>query len=153
MGRYYYTDNGREGKFMFGVQPSDDPELMGMREDNSRITYYADEDDKETIEKKLDEQYDLLGIPKKDRLYFYENDEEYDKYEREVLDDKAWVKVKDDSKEAEKYKNEVKWYCEDKGYTKYERKGMAIVLARIRLGTTILSDINEKGYCSLEAET
>ena len=46
MGRYYRTDNGAEGKFMFGVQPSDDPAEMGMHEQDPQvINYYADEDD------------------------------------------------------------------------------------------------------------
>ena len=152
MGRYYYTSTGREGKFMFGVQPSDDPEYMGMREDNQEIHYYADNNNKEAIEKKLDEQYELLGVPKKDRLYFYDERKEYDDYEDKVLKDKVWIKIKDDSEEAKAYKNKVGWYCEDKGYTYYERDNNAIILARIRLGTTILSDINENGYCSLDAE-
>lgn len=153
MGRYYHTNSGREGKFMFGVQPSTDPEEMGMNEDPTYIQYYAGEEDKQKIKKKLDEQYDKLDIPLHERIYYMKDWGEYDKYEKEVLEDKVWVKVKDDSEEAKKYKDKAKWYCEDKGYTKYERKGMALILARIRLGLVILSDIEDEGYCSLKAET
>lgn len=153
MGRYYYTDGGREGKFMFGVQPSDDPEYMGMGEDPSYIEYYASEDDAPKIKQRLDEQYDILGIPKDKRMYYAKDAEEYNKYENKELEDKVWIKVKDDSEEAKQFEGKTKWWCEDKGYTMYERDNMALVLARIRLGVNILSDIKDAGCCSLRAET
>lgn len=153
MGRYYYTDSGREGKFMFGVQSSDDPEYMGMSEDPTYIEYYASEDDAPKIKKRLDEQYDILNVPKDKRMYYAKDLGEYDKYEREELDNRVWIKVKDDSEEAKQFKGKTKWYCEDKGYTMYERDNTALVLARIRLGVNILSDIKDDGSCSLRAET
>ena len=143
MGRYYYTDGGREGKFMFGVQSSDDPEYMGMSEDPSYIDYYASDDDAPKIKKRLDEQYDILNVPKDKRIYYAKTSKDYDDFEREELENKVWIKVKD----------KTKWYCEDKGYTMYERDNMALVLARIKLGVNILSDIKDEGYCSLRAET
>lgn len=153
MGRYYHTDNGREGKFMFGVQSSNDPEYMGMSEDPTFIQYYASKDDEPKIKAKLDEQYDILGVPIEKRMYYAKDLETYDRYENEELEDKVWVKVKDGSEEEKQFNGKTKWYCEDEGYTLYERENMALVLARIRLGVNILSDIKEKGYCSLEAET
>lgn len=138
---------------MFGVQSSNDPEYMGMSEDPTFIQYYASKDDEPKIKAKLDEQYDILGVPKEKRMYYAKDLEAYDRYENEELEDKVWVKVKDGSEEEKQFNGKTKWYCEDKGYTLYERENMALVLARIRLGVNILSDIKEKGYCSLEAET
>lgn len=155
MGRYYNTNTGRTGKFMFGVQNSDDPEYMGMSEDPSYIQYYASQDDEPKIRKKLDEQYDILGVPNDKRMYTYGDYGEYDKYENSELADRVWVTVNvNDKDELAKYDGQTRW-ASDKGndYVCFERSGMALVLARIRLGTTILSDIKDEGYCSLEAET
>ena len=154
MGRYYETNTGRRGKFMFGVQDSTDPEYMGMNEqERGYIEYLADRDDEQKIRDKLDEQYDILGIPKDKRLYTYKEEEEYDDYEKKHLIDKAFVDVKeDDKKEMEKYKGKTRWYCERKGYVSFEIANNALALARIRLATTILSDIREDGECYLQAE-
>lgn len=66
MGRYYYTDNGKEGKFMFGVQPSDDPDYMGMIEQEpTSIDYYADKDNVETSQRK---NGSIIAKTKKSRL-------------------------------------------------------------------------------------
>lgn len=154
MGRYYNTASGREGKFMFGVQSSDDPEYMGMYEEPTYIQYYASKDEEPKIRAKLDEQYDLLGVPKDKRLYTYKDYKEYDEYERKELSERVWIDVREDDKEElAKHKNEVRWASNKKGYVSFERKNLALVLARIRLGATILSDIKDDGYCSLEAET
>lgn len=150
MGRYYNTDNGREGKFMFGVQSSDDPEYLGMHEENpSYINYYADTQDVPEIKKKLDEQYDLLDVPKDKRIYYCKDYKEMDKFEDEFLHCKVFVTVKDGD---ERYKGQVGWYNGKEGYTDYEIPGKAICLARIRLALNILSDIKDTGSCSLEAE-
>lgn len=154
MGRYYHTDNGAEGKFMFGVQPSDDPAEMGMHEQDPQvINYYADEDDVPTITKKLDEQYDKLGVPKEQRIYSYDKYEEAIKFEEDVLTDRVFIHVKADDTEARKKYGNITW-CSSKGndYVDYEKEGMAICLARVRLALDILSDIKKTGYCSLEAE-
>lgn len=58
----------------------------------------------------------------------------------------------DDKKEMEKYKGKTRWYCERKGYVSFEIANNALALARIRLATTILSDIREDGECYLQAE-
>lgn len=151
MGRYYSTSGGRDGKFMFAVQSSDDPEHMGMHEEPpSTITYYADDHDVKKITKKLDKQYDILGVPKEDRIYYLENDYKKAKeFEDKVLHDRVFVTIKDGD---ERYKGQIGWYNEKKGYTDYEIPGRAICLARIRLALDILSDIKDNGYCSLDAE-
>lgn len=150
MGRYYSTSGGREGKFMFAVQSSDDPEYMGMHEEPpSTITYYADEHDTKKIKKKLDEQYDILGVPKEDRIYYCKDEKSGTDFEDKVLHDRVFVTVKDGD---ERYKGKVGWYNGQKGYTDYEIPGRAICLARIRLALDILSDIKDNGYCSLDAE-
>lgn len=155
MGRYYDTDGGRQGKFMFGVQPSDDPGYMGMHEQEpTTVEYYADEDDVEKITKKLDEQYDIIGIPKNERLYYCKDWQEMDKYEREVLHDKIFITVYAKDETAIKaHGGETRW-ASGKGndYVDFEIKGMPIVLARIRLGLDILSDIKDNGFCALNAE-
>lgn len=174
MGRYYNCDSGRSGKFMFAVQNSDDPEFLGMSEDTSTIHYYASEDDVDKITERLNEQYDILTVPKEDRIYVYPKGEDgnddiaaYDEWEKRVLYSKVWRDVKtsdldEEEKEkekegGEKNKNDIamRWSSE-KGdnYVAIERPGgTTLALARIRLALTILSDIKDEGYCSLEAET
>lgn len=155
MGRYYDTDGGRRGKFMFGVQASDDPGYMGMHEQEPiSIDYYADADDVEHVKSKLDEQYDILGIPENKRIYYCKDNKQMSEYEDKVLHDKVFVTVHKDDKEAkEKYKGKTAWWS-GKGneYTDYEINNNALALARIRLALDILSDIEDNTFCSLTAE-
>lgn len=142
---------------MFGVQPSDDPAFMGMQEqEQTYINYYADKSMVADIKKKLDEQYDTLGVPKNKRKYYCKDWGEYDAYEREVLTDKVFVSVREDDKEEmEKYKDKVRWADDKAGYVSFEigdERNRTLVLARIRLGIVILSDIKDTGECWLEAE-
>ena len=160
MGRYYDTSTGRNGKFMFAVQNSDDPEYMGMGEDPTYIHYYASDQDKDKITKRLDEQYDILGIDKKNRLYDMprkddgsDDFEAYDKWEEKYLHDKVWKYVKH-SEQSDEDKKKITW-SSNKGseYVGIEiESGRCLALARIRLAIKILSDINDEGYCSLDAE-
>lgn len=157
MGRYYETNEGRGGKFMFGVQPSDDPGTMGMVEQEpTSIDYYADEDNVEEIRKNLNKQYDKLGVPLERRLYYYKDHKEYDDYEERELKDRVFIDVReDDPIEMEKYKDKTRWYCEKPGYVSFERgheRERTLALARIRLGVAILSDIKDSGECWLNAE-
>lgn len=163
MGRYYNTSTGREGKFMFATQESTDPDYMGMHENQNYLDYYADEDDVETIKAKLDEQYDLLGLPKEKRLYRLPKAElanewkAQDKWEKENLHDLIFESFhKKDMEEAhKKYGDKAVHWASDKGddYTDFERNpGLALALARVRLGLTILTDIEEDGCCELRAE-
>lgn len=154
MGRYYNTNSGREGKFMFGVQPSDDPGEMGMREqDPTMITYYADDNDVELIKENLDKQYEVLGVPKADRIYYCKTNKEMADYEDKTLRSSVWVDVReDDEVEMKKHEKDTRWYCPKDGYVSFEIPGKALALARVRLALIILSDIKDEGYCSLDAE-
>ena len=58
----------------------------------------------------------------------------------------------DDEIEMAKHKGETRWSDDKQGYVSFEIKGMALVLARIRLGLSILSDIKDTGECWLNAE-
>ena len=83
MGRYYQTATGREGKFWFAVQPSDDPQkIYGMDEveyddedydTGNTVDYYTD--DKDYVRNKLEEQYNqlilLLPILMSQQISFY----------------------------------------------------------------------------------
>lgn len=155
MGRYYQTDNGRGGKFMFGVQSSTDPQYMGMTEqEQCSIDYYADKDNEPKIKRMLDKQYDILGVPEDKRIYYTDAEwKDYDKFEKQYLRHKVFVSVKeDDETEMAKHKGETRWSDDKQGYVSFEIKGMPVVLARIRLGLTILSDIKDTGECWLNAE-
>lgn len=155
MGRYYDTDGGREGKFMFGVQSSDDPGYLGMHEqEQSTIEYYADTDDVEDIKAKLNEQYRKLGVPNDKRIYYWKDRKEAQEFEDTVLHDKVFITVsRNDNEAMEKYKGCDRW-ASNKGddYIDFEIEGNALALARIRLALDILSDIKDNGYCSLSAE-
>ena len=152
MGRYYNTGSGREGKFMFGVQPSDDPEFFGMVA--TSICYCADDSSEPEIKKKLDELYDELEVPKDTRVYYFKEYEDLQKFENEYLYPTCCVSEKnDDEKEKEKHKDECAWASyKGNDYTDYQIGNRALILARIRLGLTVLSDIKDEGYCSLDAE-
>lgn len=154
MGRYYNTNSGREGKFMFGVQPSDDAGHMGMHEQEpTSITYYADEDDVEKIKRRLDRQYDYLGVPQEDRLYYCKDDKEMMDYEDKVLHDKVFETVEDTPETRKRFSRETPWASDKEGYLDFEiGQGRCLALARIRLALVILSDIKEHGYCELDAE-
>lgn len=157
MGRYYNTGTGREGKFMFAIQESTDPEYMGMHEQGaSYINYYADKKDEEIIRKRLDEEYDALKIPKKDRIYYIKQNDymAQDKYEKEHFYDKVFDYVKlDDTETIQKYDRKYHRFSSDReGYECFASFENALHLARIRLALVILSDIKDDGYCDLEAE-
>ena len=161
MGRYYYTDSGREGKFMFAVQPSGDPEEMGMHEQEpTSVDYYADKDDVQKITAKLDSQYDELGVDMKDRIYLLPQTDNgkddcraYEKWENEVLHDKVWESIPI-SCLTEEQKRGSRWTSpKGDGYVDIEIKdGKCLALARIRLALDILTDIEQYDFCSLNAE-
>lgn len=154
MGRYYTTESGRAGKFMFGVQPSNDPELLGMNEQEpTSVWYYADTEDADNIRDAVDAQYEILGIPDDKRIYYVKDEGEYEKFEKEVIDDKVWIKCKIDSEEYKKHDGETKWAGDSNDEVMFERdRKLTLAMARIRLGITILSDIEDDACCELEAE-
>lgn len=167
MGRYWNCDSGRSGKFGFATQSSGDPgEFFLMDEQEpTHITYYTE--DKETVKAKLDEAYDFLGVPKEERIYYqpqdvarwdserntYIHDEEKVR-ECKLIDEKlthinhtyVFEKVPDGTEGAN-------YYCEEEGYSyKPKEKDSFLMMCRIWLGVAIYSDIEDDGYCTLEAE-
>lgn len=142
MGRYYNTSTGREGKFGFACQNSTDPQdYFGMVE--THITYMADEGDKERIKKKLDLIYDKAGIPEEERVY--QLDGSVDEYQAFHNDYHKYFFEQCEAGEGH--------FAGDNGTTEREKFDQAhLAQSRLWLGLNILSDINEEGYCDLEAE-
>ena len=141
MGRYYDTNTGRGGKFGFGCQSSTDPQdFFDMAE--THITYTADEGDKEQIKAKLDTIYDKAGVPVEDRMYQLDgSDDEY----------------KDFHDTLHKYffepdKTGKGGFAGENGVERERFTDAHLCQARLWLGLIILSDINEEGYCELDAE-
>lgn len=158
MGRYYNTDTGRGGKFGFGKQPSTDPgDFFKMKElEPSEITYTADKDDEEDIKAKVDELYEKLGIPKEERIYYQKGAEDEEKL-GDLLEKYCYRKV--NRGEVERYDRidgfkHDPYYCADGVHKVFIEKteGASLILCRIRLGVTVLSDIKDEGICELTAE-
>lgn len=140
MGRYWNTSTGREGKFGFGCQSSEDPEqFFGMTP--TGITYGGA--DEEVVKKKVDEIYDKANVPKKERIYKLKGGNNDDEYE-------------DVYQKYHKYFFEPRengGFAGAKGITEGEVFDEAhLYSARLWLGLSILTDIKEDGYCNLEAE-
>lgn len=167
MGRYYNTNNF-EGKFGFALQGSDDPEIFGMEEmEPSSISYYLedDEENRKEITETLDKQYDILGIPKEERVYivpardYDQRREIFDKLQV-AIDTRMWRKhdpekdgigtcISDESAKA------LGWEKDEHGNypTAFEKDpDMPLAACRVFLGIKILSDLEADGYCELEAE-
>lgn len=165
MGRFYNT-NHFTGKFGFAVQPSDDPgEVFGMEEqDRTEIDYFLDgsEENIRMVKKKLDEQYDILGVPQEKRVYHVESDEDATNklyyplatyaYEVVPLDEyksKDMIAVGGDKEwEAQFYKDGLTE--ENSRIIAKPEKDLAIF--RVYLGVKILSDLESEGECYLTAE-
>lgn len=141
MGRYYNTNTGRSGKFGFGCQSSTDPQsFFDMVE--THITYTADESDNEQIKAKLDTIYDKAGVPKKDRMYQLDGSEDEYKEFHNTLH-KYFFEPCDPSEGN---------FAGDNGTERERFADAHLCQARLWLGLIILSDINEEGYCELDAE-
>lgn len=159
MGRYYSTQTGKEGKFWFAVQPSDDPKTvyhMGeiepddeWDEESEYSDSYTDYEsaDAEKIKKHLDEQYDILGVPKEERKYKCENEGEY------VWHDlvKYYLTEKEPPKD-EAYKV-CGYYMGDDKPTMYPiSSAKELAASRVQLGLVIYNTILTEGICMLNAE-
>ena len=142
MGRYYNTSTGRGGKFGFGCQSSADPqEYFGMVE--THITYTAGKEDSKNIKKRVDKIYDEAGVPKEERVY--QLDGSQDEYKSFHNDYHKYF--------FEPCKAGEGNFAGDNGTTEREKFDNAhLAQARLWLGLTILSDINDDGYCELDAE-
>ena len=128
MGRYYTGDI--EGKFMFGVQSSDDADFFGVEGDARFLNYSYSEEDLPKVEEGVKECEGVLGeYLKHIDQFFKENDsfnsERLAKYLSNVLD-------KNVTEENTRFN--LEWY------------------ARLELGKEIRDCIKEHGQCNFEAE-
>lgn len=160
MGRYYSVQTGKEGKFWFAVQPSDDPKTvyhMGeiepddeWDEESGYSDSYTDYEssDAKKIKKHLDEQYDILGVPKGERKYKCENEGKY------VWEDlvKYYLTEKEPQKDAMGHMA-CGYYMGDDKPTMYPISSeKELAASRVQLGLVIYNTILTEGICMLNAE-
>ena len=162
MGRYYSVQTGKEGKFWFAVQPSDDPRTvyhMGeieiepddeWDEESGYSDSYTDYEsaDAEKIKKHLDEQYDILGVPKEERKYKCENEGHY------VWEDlaKYYLTEKEPPKDASGHVACGYYMGEDKPTMYPISSEKELAASRVQLGLVIYNTILTEGICMLNAE-
>ena len=125
MGRYYRGDI--EGKFLFGVQASNDADFFGTKGAPEDIVYHFGENQLRDIKAGIKTCYKELGIAKEGLDSFFNendmfNDDEIAKYFLDKYNEKIDVS------------KALKWY------------------ARLRLGEQIKNCVEEKGYCYFRAE-
>lgn len=152
MGRYYTMGSGREGKFAFGVQPSDDPEIFGMGQ--SHISYYlvADHESVENVKKVINEQYQILDVPKHERKFNFKDDDEKQTYLGELWRTKSVVLKERSEGDGIGYAldeiQEAKLKAEGKNptdYTAYRVNPEApLAYSRVCLGLMILQELEEE---------
>ena len=152
MGRYYSTQTGKEGKFWFAVQPSDDPktvyrmgEIAQDREDESYTDYESV--DAEGIKKRLDGQYDILGVPKEERKYECDNEGAY------VWDTLCKYYLTEQEPPKDKAYEIIGYYMGEDRPTMYPiDKDKELAASRVQLGLVIYNTIISEGVCLLTAE-
>lgn len=160
MGRMYYDQTGNEGKFWFAVQPSDDPKtIYGMGEvepddegdedsgyGETYIDYESSND--EYVKKQLDKQYDILGVPKEERKYKYDNGNAY------VWDDLAKYFLTEQEPPEDATGHKACGYHMGEGeptmYPISSEKELAA--SRVVLGLFIYNSIKNNGSCFMTAE-
>ena len=125
MGRYYRGDI--EGKFLFGVQKSNDADFFGSKGIPEDIVYHFGELQLDKIKAGIKTCYEKLGIAKEGLDSFFDehdmfNDEEIEKYFLDKYNEKIDVS------------KALKWY------------------ARLRLGEQIKKCVEKKGHCYFKAE-
>lgn len=147
MGRYYTTNTGRSGKFGFAVQSSDDPEIFGMEENTGVIHYYMDdsEENLEQVEEVMNKQYDILNIPKEERIYSGKENDLYQLIEK--YKDQNWMVYNE-----ERDGKQIPYHSEEHPEGLIPKQGVILAECRLYLGLTIMTDLKEQGYCELEAE-
>ena len=128
MGRYYTGDI--DGKFMFGVQSSDDANFFGVEGESKSLDYYYGEDTLPSVEEGVKECEGVLGEYLKHIEQFFKendsfNDERLAKYLTKSLG-------KDVTEENTRFN--LEWY------------------ARLELGKEIRDCIKENDECNFEAE-
>ena len=123
MGRYYHGDI--EGKFWFGVQPSDDPKLFGAVEEQAdTIDYYTE--DLSLIENGIARCKKEIGDYYEQMQHFYNNIVSNPKYAQTLGE---WLNVPE-----HKADNLRGWY------------------ARLELGEKMYLRVKEHGSCFITAE-
>lgn len=156
MGRYYSTETGRYGKFGFGSQSSTDPgDFFEMDEQEpSEIVYTLDKNNYDMVKEKVDGLYDKLKVPAEERIYYLKK-EEKDQL-GDLLEKYAYKKV--NNAEVKRY-NRIDGFEHQTYYDKEKNKtlidvfeGAGLCCSRVRLGLTILSDLQDDGFCELKAE-
>jgi hypothetical protein len=128
MGRYYTGDI--EGKFMFGVQSSDDANFFGVEGESRSLDYYYGEDTLPSVEEGVKECEGVLGENLKHiEQFFKENDSFNDERLAKYLTKSLGTNVTE-----ENVRFNLEWY------------------ARLELGREIRDCIKEHGQCNFEAE-
>ena len=159
MGRFYSDQTGKEGKFWFAVQPSDAPKtIYGMgemppddyEEDESYGEAYTDDEssDDEYVKKQLDKQYDILGVPKDERKYECDNENNY------VWEDliKYYLTEQEPPKDASGHVA-CGYYMGDDKPTMYPiSREKELAASRVALGLFIYNSIKKNGSCFMTAE-
>lgn len=151
MGRYYTTASGNyDGKFWFGVQPSDDPEtVFGLRETDTDGDSYADYEgsDKAKVRRKLHKLFDILEVPREKRMFKFDNGDQVGTY--------VWDELRDyylTANKNEVYDTDNAWAMGE-GKTMYARsREKELAASRIQLGLNILNEMRTKGVCWINAE-
>mgnify|MGYP004097430539 FL=1 len=122
MGRYYSGDI--EGKFWFGVQPSNDANFFGVKGEAPHLEYYFAKNDLPKIQSGIDTCLKELGDMKAELDKFFDSREMYNK---EILQQLFDVP-------KEEVNRLLEWY------------------ARLELGNEILKCVKENNQCSFSAE-
>lgn len=158
MGRYYQTDTGRDGKFGFGSQPSTDPgDFFEMNEQEPNvITYTLDKNNYDMVKEKVDGLYDKLKVPKEERIYYLRKEREKEDKLGDLLERYAYKKV--NRAEVKRY-NKIDGFEHQTYYNEEKHKtfidvfeGAGLCCSRVKLGLVILSDLQDDGFCELDAE-
>jgi|TARA_R100000479_G_scaffold175875_1_gene128110 hypothetical protein len=123
MGRYYHGDI--EGKFWFGVQPSDDPKFFGaVEEPGDTVDYYTE--DLSLIENGIARCREEIGDYLEQMQHFYNKIVSNPKYAQTLSE---WLNVPE-----HKADNLRGWY------------------ARLELGEKMYLQVKEHGSCFITAE-
>ena len=155
MGRYYHNQDGEEGKFWFGVQPSDDPVTVfggtdvTDTDDEDYDEDYADFDidDEEYVAKKLNEQYDILGVPTEKRRFDVDVDKRSDYIWNELFD-YIFSYEKPEKYDGIPYGD----FKDGKHITYYAlSREKELAASRVSLGLFILGTIKRHGSCFMTA--
>jgi hypothetical protein len=125
MGRYYNGDI--EGKFLFGIQKSNDADFFGSKGQPEDIIYHFGEIQLDEINAGIKKCYEKLGQAKKGLDSYFDDNDMFNNEEIDKHFQKKYSETINVSKT-------LKWY------------------ARLKLGEQIKNCVEEKGYCYFRAE-